>query len=360
MIIMSYQNNRNYPDNREPEYRGKRYRDDGYSSEYDNYDVAQSSYQRPQNRNRRSDGYGDNYDERYDRRRAQGEYYDDRYDDRYERRRAPREYYDERYDERYDRRRAPREYYDERYDDRYDNRSKKVKQKTSGGIIAVRVIAIILLIAGLGIAGYKLYEYYSDSKGHNELKALSHDFDQLYAKNNDFFGWLMIEDTVVDYPVMYSPDEPERYLHQDFDNDYSESGELFMDADCDPDGYHYLIYGHHMFNGSMFGSLPKYQDEDFFHEHQTFRFDTRFGMGEYEIFAVFYSKVYDEDDDVFKYYQYANLNDEGTYNYYVENVKAMSIYDTGITPEYGDRLVTLSTCNYHTDDGRFVVVARQK
>ena len=145
----------------------------------------------------------------------------------------------------------------------------------------------------------------------------------------------------------------------DFDGDYSESGELFLDANSDPNGYHYLIYGHHMFNGSMFGSLPNYGEEDYYSEHRTIRFDTRFEKGEYEIFAVFYGQVYDDSVDTFKYYNCANLNDEATYNTYVANVKAMSIYDTGITPVYGEKIVTLSTCNYHTDDGRFVVCARK-
>ncbi|WP_407383732.1 sortase domain-bontaining protein [Ruminococcus sp.] len=362
---MSYQNNQNYPNQNDSGYRGRRFRDDGnasYGSDISNFDVSEEpTYprpQRPQNyenyQNARSNprrgyyGYQDGYDDRrngyqqgYDSRRQQRNY-----DDSYDR-------YDE-YDRRYDRRQ-----YDNRNYRDYDSRPVKPKKRTGGGIIAVRVIAIILLFVGAGIAGYKLYEYYTDQKGHNELQALSHDFDQLYAKNNDFFGWLKIDDTVVDYPVMHTPGDPEKYLHKDFDGNYSESGELFMDANCDPNGYHYLIYGHHMFNGTMFGSLPKYENQDYFNAHRTLRFDTRFEKGEYEIFAVFYSKIYDENEDVFKYYTCANLNNESDYAYYVNGVKSLSIYDTGITPTYGEKIVTLSTCNYHTDDGRFVIAARK-
>lgn len=269
--------------------------------------------------------------------------------------------YDNRYDNRYDR---------QRYDDSYANynrnqrnmqnvRRRPPKKKTSGVIIAIRVIAIILLIAGVAIAGMKLYSDITDKRAHNELSALSSDFNALYAKNSDFFGWIKIEDTVVDYPVMYSPNDPELYLHTDFDGDYSESGELFMDANCDPNGYHYLIYGHHMYNGSMFGSLPKYDDVDYYNEHKKIRFDTMSEKGEYEVFAVVYSQIYNEGDDVFRYYNCANLNDEAAYNYYVSNMKALSTIDTGITPVYGEKILTLSTCNYHTDDGRFVVCARK-
>ena len=225
--------------------------------------------------------------------------------------------------------------------------------------IALRVIAVILLIGGLAIIGNKLYGYISDGREHNKLKELSADLNALHERNSDIFGWIKIDDTPVDYPVMYTPNDPEYYLHTDFDRDYSESGELFMDALCDPNGYHYLIYGHHMFNGSMFGSLPKYGDEDYFNSHRTFRFDTLYEQGEYEIFAVAYSQVFDDNAPDFKYYYCANLNDENNYNYYVQNVKAISIYDTGITPVYGEKLVTLSTCNYHTEDGRFIVCARK-
>lgn len=330
----------------EPEDYGRRYRKDepSYSGRFDDdFDVDEyASHRRyPQER----DSYRQNRSQ--SRRQYADEYYDrsDRYDDRYE----------DRYDDRYDRRRR-----DDYYDDRYDSRSyQKPKKSSGGGTTAVIVIGVIVLLVGLGIVGFKLYEYYSANKNHNALQALSYDFDELYARNNDFFGWMKIEDTEIDYPVMYTPDEPERYLHMNFDGDYSESGELFMDADCDPNGYHYLIYGHHMNNGTMFGSLPDYAEEDYFNAHSRIRFDTRSELGEYEIFAVFYSKVYDDDDDVFKYYQCANLNYEGDYYNYVENVKAMSIYDTGVTPEYGEKILTLSTCNYHTDDGRFVVCARK-
>ena len=115
-----------------------------------------------------------------------------------------------------------------------------------------------------------------------------------------------------------------------------------------------------MINGSMFGSLPKYEDYDYYTQHKTIKFDTLNSIGDYEIFAVFRSQVYDAGDDVFKYYEFKNLDDQGTFDYYVSNVKALSLYDTGITPTYGDKLIALSTCNYHTSDGRFVVVGRKK
>lgn len=186
-------------------------------------------------------------------------------------------------------------------------------------------------------------------------------YDALYEKNKDFFGWLKIEDTKIDYPVMYTPQDPEYYLHRDFYGEYSESGTLFIDGECPYDSSYYLIYGHHMRNGSMFGELPKYQDRDYYEKHKIVFFDTRFERRDYEVFAAFLAKAYppDEEEGKFCYYNYKDLTSKATFEEYIANVKANSLYETGITPEFGDEIITLSTCNYHTEDGRFVVVARK-
>ena len=185
-------------------------------------------------------------------------------------------------------------------------------------------------------------------------------YDALYEKNKDFFGWLKIDDSKIDYPVMYSPEEPERYLHSDFYGNYSESGMLFIDGECPYDSNYYLIYGHHMRNGSMFGELPEYRSFDYYEKHKTVYFDTRFERRDYEVFAAFYAEVYDirDEEGKFCYYNYKNLSSKAAFDEYIANVKALSVYDTGITPQFGDDIIALSTCNYHTEDGRFVVVAR--
>ena len=195
----------------------------------------------------------------------------------------------------------------------------------------------------------------------NEATGTLRKYDPLYERNKDFFGWLKIEGTKIDYPVMYTPRDNEYYLHRDFDGNYSESGCLFIDGACPANGNYYLIYGHHMINGSMFGELPKYQSYDFYKEHKKIFFDTRYELRDYEVAAAFYAEVYDVSDEKnhFCYYKYADLSDPNTYYEYVSNVKAMSVYDTGVNPVYGDDLIALSTCNYHTEDGRFVVVARR-
>lgn len=256
------------------------------------------------------------------------------------------------------------------------------KPKKKGGKIVV-IILLAVFVAGFAIGGFMVLRNYLNAKHEaetfDELVALVDEsdrdgedkinkdtgtlrkYDELYKRNPDFFGWLKIEGTVINYPVMYSPEEPERYLHLDFYGDYSDSGSLFMDGDCPADGSTALIYGHHMNNGSMFGSLPDYVDYEFYKKHKIIFFDTRYEQRDYEVVAALYSEVYPEDQEQYHYcyYKHKNLSDEGEFNEYISFIKANALYDTGVTPKYGDQILTLSTCNYHTKDGRFVLVARR-
>lgn len=182
----------------------------------------------------------------------------------------------------------------------------------------------------------------------------------LFEMNPDFFGWLSVEGTMMDFPVMYSPERPEYYLNHAFDGSSSSSGVPFVDGRCSADGNYYLIYGHHMRNKSMFGQLPKYADPSFYEEHPIIIFDTLYEQRKYQIVAAFYSRVYDKNETgVFRYYEYYDLSDNEVFEEYIEKVKTEAIYDTGIEVTYGDELLVLSTCNYHASNGRFVVVAKR-
>lgn len=186
-------------------------------------------------------------------------------------------------------------------------------------------------------------------------------FAVLKEKNPDFFGWISIEGTKLDYPVMHTPGDPEYYLRRDFDGKDSQSGVPFLSASCYEGCGNYLIYGHNMKNGSMFATLLSYAHRDFWEQHPVVRFDTLSGSGEYEILAAFYSEAYPQDaQGVFRYYQYTDLSDPDVFAEYMEQVQSAALYETGITAEYGDSLLSLSTCSYHTKNGRFVVVARKK
>jgi len=182
----------------------------------------------------------------------------------------------------------------------------------------------------------------------------------------DLVGHIIIEDAPVDYFVMQtSKQDPEKYLYRDVKGDYNKEGTPFMDYKsdlCRPSS-NMIIYAHAMLNQHKFGSLQKYKDKDYYDSHKIIKFETMYEpMADYEVVAAAYSKVFDTDNKTdFKYYDYASITDQKTFDEFVSNVKQMSCYDTGITPNFEtDRLITLSTCNKEKDqDGRFFVVAKK-
>ena len=183
----------------------------------------------------------------------------------------------------------------------------------------------------------------------------------LHSQNEDFFGWIEIADTEVNYPVMHTPEDPEFYLHRGFDRAEVYSGVPFLSADCFLGCGNFIVFGHNMKNGTQFATIPKYKNKAFWEAHPSIRFDTLYETGIYDVVAAFYSQAYPEDAvGVFRYYRYSDLRKEETFAEYVEQVKAVALYETGIELQFGDQLLTLSTCEYHKTDGRFVVVARKR
>lgn len=185
-------------------------------------------------------------------------------------------------------------------------------------------------------------------------------YEELFQQNPELFGWLTIEGTVIDYPVMYTPENPEKYLHSDFKGNYSYPGTPFVDANCSPDSDNLLIYGHNILNGSMFQSLLKYEQKNYWQAHPVITFNTLYEEREYEVLAVFYDRVYLTRENCFKFYQFIDAENEAAYNEAISQFREKSLYDTGVTASFGTQLITLVTCAYHTENGRFVVVARQK
>ena len=185
-------------------------------------------------------------------------------------------------------------------------------------------------------------------------------YADLYEENPDLTGWLSIEGMKIDYPVMQCEDD-EYYLHHDFYGNEDKYGCLYVRerADVDTPGTNFIIYGHNMRDGSMSGDLDLYKDEAFFEEHSVISFDTLYEERTYEIVAVFLSRVYREDEEVFKYYDFYDAHTPEEFQDFYENIKSMSLYDTKVTAKYGDTFITLSTCAYHVEDGRLVVVAKR-
>lgn len=180
----------------------------------------------------------------------------------------------------------------------------------------------------------------------------------LHEENPDCIGWITIEGTVIDYPVMYHPGEKNYYLHRDFDGNYSAAGSLFISEICDPQNCdNLLIYGHHMNSGSMFAALEGYKKHDFYEKHPLISYSTLHGEETYQVIAAFSTPVYTGKD--FAYYSFSKAVDARDYDNYIRTCKSLSYYETGFSAEYGDRLLTLSICEYSHKNGRMVVVAKK-
>lgn len=189
------------------------------------------------------------------------------------------------------------------------------------------------------------------------------EYAALYEQNPELVGWITIPDTDIDYPVMQSSEEdPDFYLTHDFDRQEDSNGTPFLDArnQYQPRDTNLIIYGHNMKSGLMFGSLKKYLDEDYLKEHRTIQFNTLYEKGTYEIIAVCLAKVEYQDEEVFRYYNFMNASSEQSFQEYLDNITKLSVYDTPIEAEYGDQLLTLSTCNNYTEDGRMFLVAKRR
>lgn len=183
----------------------------------------------------------------------------------------------------------------------------------------------------------------------------------LYLENSDMVGWIQIEDTNIDYPVMQTPTDPTYYLKHNFEKNYTDYGCPFMQAGCDVlrPSDNLIIYGHNMKDGSMFADLAKYRSKDFWQSHKTVWFDTALGSCAYEIFAVIHTTVQADATDAFPFYLFVDAASPEEFADYVSACQARALYDTGISAEYGDKLLTFSTCDNITDDGRLLVIANK-
>ncbi|MCR5002509.1 MAG: class B sortase [Lachnospiraceae bacterium] len=241
-----------------------------------------------------------------------------------------------------------------------------------------------------------------------------------YLKINPYVsGWLRIDDTVIDAPVVYTPQDQNYFLHKALDGTDESKGTFFIANNWGDVMNQTLIYGHNMKDGTAFGSLLKFADESYGRKHHVLHFDTLYEEREYELYGVFYSQIdvedletdedraereqavedktmarlsregeevseedltledlelygvsagdldiyrqeKDEDNGRFRYYFYTDLRKKDDFFYFADSVKERALYDMGIEAEWGDEFLTLSTCSYQVKNGRFVVVGIRK
>lgn len=182
-------------------------------------------------------------------------------------------------------------------------------------------------------------------------------FSELLQINPDIIGWISIEGTNLNYPVMYKPESKDYYLKHGFDGKDSIYGVPYLDENCrfsqEEQSDNLILYGHNMKTGTIFGCLTEYANPEMYTEHPDICFETLYGDKIYRIFAAF---AIDIEKDTFPYNTYIELNPE-QFETYINELKSRSDVDTDLTPSYGDALLTLSTCEYTHYNGRYVVCA---
>lgn len=185
------------------------------------------------------------------------------------------------------------------------------------------------------------------------------EYQAMYALNSDMVGWIQIPNTAINYPVVQTPDSPNFYLRRNFYKESATCGTIYAREACDVNlpSDNVTLYGHNMRNGTMFADLHKYKDKSFWEDNRYIYFDTLTEYRTYEIFAIFVTTA--DLTKGFTYHIYDTFETEADFNKYVSTCKNMDLYETGVTPVYGEKLLTLSTCDKTIDDGRLVVVARR-
>lgn len=246
-------------------------------------------------------------------------------------------------------------------------KKKNIKSKICNIVI---FFAIILIITSLIYIGYIAIQWKKNDDISNlindaEISNTSNNVNERIQKienlkqiNNDIVGWVEIEGTNISYPVLQTTNN-EYYLNHDYKKEYDVNGSIFMDSNSiiGENSYNYMIYGHNNKNGIMFENLQKFKKHDFYSQHKFIRFTTAFSDDKYEIIAVVMSDAKSSDGNEFKYYSYNNIDNESDFNFFVENCKKQSIYEIEKTANFGEQLITLSTCEYSTEDGRLGIIA---
>lgn len=262
----------------------------------------------------------------------------------------------------------------------------------------LRIVLMILFSAIFLVSAFMLIQYYSDSQAQSaQFDELSNivmqerptrpaipaptapsysepavtepvetmppevlpEYKELSEMNPDMIGWLQLEGTKLDYPVMHTPNDTAYYLYRDFYGKYSSHGCLFIEKFCSatPPTDNITIYGHNMKDGTMFGMLRNYRSKSHWEKHRYIYFDTLTERHTYEIFAVF--KTVATEGKGFAYHHFVDADSQEDFDAYVAECLSLALYDTGITAQYGDKLITLSTCEYSQKNGRLVIVAKR-
>ena len=243
-------------------------------------------------------------------------------------------------------------------------KTKRIQQKKK---TTYNVLLVILMLIAIGIGGWLAHHFYQINNNNQFYENLLHDEQKdVKKKYKNMNGWITVKNTKIDYPTMKPPKNNKNfYLDHDPDGNYNPAGSIFTDPYSNMElSSNIIIYGHHMPDGSMFGNLGKFEKQKYANKHNTATFrkwysDGSTTKGTYKVYAALKCSAREEHN----YLNYADIQDETKFNDYIKYLKKNNLIKTKIKPQYGDELITLSTCSYHIwrngwmdRSGRFVVV----
>ena len=213
------------------------------------------------------------------------------------------------------------------------------------------VLTLIIVICAYKII-HQLKEYNDADKVYNLIREEKEESDNLFEKNIDYRGWIKIDNTNINYPILQGQDN-EEYLYKDINNEYIVSGSIFMNyLNNGFDDQNTVLFGHNMKNGTMFANLKKYKEEDFFYNNNYIEIELSNGQYlKYKVFSVYITDINDN-------YTKTSFEDKVEYKEFLERIKNKSIYKSDISVNENDKIITLSTCSYEFDDARLVVTGK--
>lgn len=235
----------------------------------------------------------------------------------------------------------------------------------------MKIIIRLIQIALIGVivwSGYTIYHNKVEDKKTEERyvslqqkytqvssnKTVRPQFKQLDAVNPDIIGWIHLDATTLNYPILQSKDN-EDYLKKDFENQYNRKGSIFMDYRNSPkhEKMNTVIYGHHVGDDTMFDTVEKYLDQSFYDQHKTMQYDTKYGKYQLEVISAYETTT--EDD-----YIQTDFSSSKQYEKFLEETLKKSEISTTTEINKNDKIVILSTCEdaYSLSSGRIVVVAK--
>ena len=213
------------------------------------------------------------------------------------------------------------------------------------------VLTLIIVICAYKII-HQLKEYNDADKVYNLIREEKEESDNLFEKNIGYRGWIKIDNTNINYPILQGQDN-EEYLYKDINNEYIVSGSIFMNyLNNGFDDQNTVLFGHNMKNGTMFANLKKYKEEDFFYNNNYIEIELSNGQYlKYKVFSVYITDINDN-------YTKTSFEDKDEYKEFLERIKNKSIYKSDISVNENDKIITLSTCSYEFDDARLVVTGK--